>query len=159
MLIYAGALGRLDEHNRAIRQAWTAIAQLVEAGYSSSICDEHVLLMPIIDNLIQRVEDDPKVDVAQHIVIDQLAEYAGRTRLAKLTSDASEHHGELPSLTETERRVLALAAQGHSNADIAEQEYIELTTVKWHLKNVFAKLSVRSRTAAVVQARRLGIDV
>jgi LuxR family maltose regulon positive regulatory protein len=159
MLIYAGALARLDELNRAIRQAWTGIAQLVEAGYSTSIADEHVLLMPIIDNLVQRVEDDPGVDIALHMVIDQLAAHAGRTRLSKPASDASDHHVELPSLTETERRVLALAAQGHSNADIAEQEYIELTTVKWHLKNVFAKLSVHSRTAAVVQARRLGIDV
>jgi LuxR family maltose regulon positive regulatory protein len=158
-LIYAGALARLDELNRAIRQAWTGITQLVEAGYSTSIADEHVLLMPVIDNLVRRVADDPKVDVALHVVIDQLAEYAGRTRLSKPGSDASNDHVELPSLTEMERRVLALAARGHSNADIAEQAYIELTTVKWHLKNVFAKLSVRSRTAAVVQARRLGIDV
>jgi LuxR family maltose regulon positive regulatory protein len=158
-LIYAGALARLDELNRAIRQAWTGIAQLVEAGYSTSIADEHVLLMPIIDNLIRRVADDPKVDGALHMVIDQLAEHAGRTRLSKPASDASDNPVELPSLTETERRVLALAARGHSNADIAEQAYIELTTVKWHLKNVFAKLSVSSRTAAVVEARRLGIDV
>jgi LuxR family transcriptional regulator, maltose regulon positive regulatory protein len=158
-LIYAGALARLDELNRAIRQAWTGIAQLVEAGYSTSIADEHVLLMPVIDNLTRRVADDPKVDVALHMVIDQLAEQAGRTRLPKPASDASDDHVELPSLTEMERRVLALAARGHSNADIAEQTYIGLTTVKWHLKNVFAKLSVRSRTAAIVQARRLGIDV
>jgi len=91
----------------------------VEAGYSTSIADEHVLLMPVIDNLIRRVADDPKVDGALHMVIDQLAEHAGRTRLSKPASDASDNHVELPSLTETERRVLALAARGHSNADIA----------------------------------------
>ena len=159
MLIYVGALARLDELNRAIRQAWTGIAQLVEAGYSTSIADEHVLLMPLIDSLIRRVEADPKVDIAMHMVIDRLAEHAGRARLSKPASDGSDDRVDLPSLTEMERRVLALAARGHSNADIAGQAYIELTTVKWHLKNVFSKLSVRSRTAAVVEARRLGIDV
>jgi LuxR family transcriptional regulator, maltose regulon positive regulatory protein len=159
MLIYAGALARLDELNRAIRQAWTGIARLAEAGYSTSIADEHVLLMPVIDTLIRRVADDPKVDLALYMVFDQLAQHTGRTRLLKPASDATTDHVELPSLTEMERRVLALAARGHSNADIADQAYIELTTVKWHLKNVFAKLSVRSRTAAVVEARRLGIDV
>jgi LuxR family transcriptional regulator, maltose regulon positive regulatory protein len=158
-LIYAGALARLDELNRAARQAWTAITQLVAAGYSTSITDEHVLLVPIIDNLIRRVVDDSKVDVGLHTVLDRLAIHTGRTRLAIAGSDTAADHLDLPSLTETERRVLALAAQGRSNADIAGQTSIQLNTVKWHMKNIFAKLSVHSRTAAIVKARRLGIDV
>jgi LuxR family maltose regulon positive regulatory protein len=63
------------------------------------------------------------------------------------------------ALTEMERRVLSLAAEGCSNAQIAERTLTQLTTVKWHMHNIFAKLSVRSRTAAIVQARRAGLDL
>jgi LuxR family transcriptional regulator, maltose regulon positive regulatory protein len=62
-------------------------------------------------------------------------------------------------LTKTERNVLSLVAQGRSNAEIAESLSIRVATVKWHLKNAFAKLPVHWRTAAIAQARRQGIVI
>jgi pimeloyl-ACP methyl ester carboxylesterase/DNA-binding CsgD family transcriptional regulator len=49
------------------------------------------------------------------------------------------------SLTEAERQVVALAAQGLSNADIANALLLSRFTVETHLKHVFTKLAVRSR--------------
>ncbi|AWS44280.1 LuxR family transcriptional regulator [Streptosporangium sp. 'caverna'] len=49
------------------------------------------------------------------------------------------------SLTEAERRVGALAAQGHSNRDIADQLFITVSTVEQHLTRVYRKLDVRHR--------------
>lgn len=64
-----------------------------------------------------------------------------------------------PSLTEGEWRVVALAAQGHTNAEIADRLYLSRYTVETHLKHVFAKLRLRSRAelaavTASAQARR-----
>ena len=49
------------------------------------------------------------------------------------------------SLTESERRVAALVADGLSNPEIAEQLVVSRETVKTHLANIFAKLGVTSR--------------
>jgi pimeloyl-ACP methyl ester carboxylesterase/DNA-binding CsgD family transcriptional regulator len=61
-----------------------------------------------------------------------------------------------PSLTEAEWRVVALAAQGHTNAEIADRLYLSRYTVETHLKHVFAKLGLRSRAelAAVAASAR-----
>jgi pimeloyl-ACP methyl ester carboxylesterase/DNA-binding CsgD family transcriptional regulator len=60
------------------------------------------------------------------------------------------------SLTEAEHAVVGLAAEGRSNADIAAALYLSRYTVETHLKHVFAKLGVESRTqlAAIAAARK-----
>lgn len=54
-----------------------------------------------------------------------------------------------PSLTDREREILELVAAGKSNAEIAEAMWIAPGTVRKHLENVYEKLGVHSRTAAV----------
>lgn len=56
-----------------------------------------------------------------------------------------------------ETSVLALVALGRTNSQIAAELYISDSTVKRHLANIYAKLEVHSRVAAVRQAHRLGI--
>jgi DNA-binding CsgD family transcriptional regulator len=54
------------------------------------------------------------------------------------------------ALTLTERRVLQLVATGRSNADIAEDLYVSVATVRKHLEHAYRKLGVHNRMAAVV---------
>ena len=54
-----------------------------------------------------------------------------------------------PPLTEREREILELVAAGKTNAEIAEAIWIAPGTVRKHLENVYEKLGVHSRTAAV----------
>lgn len=58
-------------------------------------------------------------------------------------------------LSNRERCVLELVAEGLSNQDISERLFISLHTVKTHLRNILQKLDVRSRTQAVSRARAL----
>jgi two-component system nitrate/nitrite response regulator NarL len=64
---------------------------------------------------------------------------------------------ETPALTAREAEVLRLAARGLSNKDIATQLRIWSQTVKSHLHNVYNRLGVRTRRAAVAKALRLGL--
>lgn len=60
-------------------------------------------------------------------------------------------------LSERETDVLRLIAAGLSNQEIAEQLYVEVSTVKWHINNIYSKLGVRRRTQAATWAQRLGL--
>jgi DNA-binding NarL/FixJ family response regulator len=62
-----------------------------------------------------------------------------------------------PELTEREVEILALIAQGRSNAEIAEQFVLSLKTVRNHVSNIFSKLQVADRAQAVLRAREAGM--
>ena len=53
--------------------------------------------------------------------------------------------------------MLRLVADGHSAPDIAEQLFIEASTVKSHLQNIYEKLGVSERAAAVAEGMRRGV--
>ena len=59
------------------------------------------------------------------------------------------HTGERPGgLTRRELEILKLAAEGHSNADLARMLWVTEQTVKFHLSNVYRKINVTNRTEA-----------
>jgi len=63
--------------------------------------------------------------------------------LRQLNKDA------MGSLTVSERELLAALAKGHSNKELAREFEISINTVKFHLKNVFDKLAVKTRGQAI----------
>jgi len=60
-------------------------------------------------------------------------------------------------LTERELEILRLVASGASNKQVARKLFISINTVKVHLRNIFAKLEVQSRTEATLWAIREGL--
>ncbi|WP_306220463.1 response regulator transcription factor [Cohnella sp. WQ 127256] len=60
-------------------------------------------------------------------------------------------------LTDREMEVLKLIALGKSNQEIADDLFIGIKTVKYHLTNLFGKLSVEDRTQAAIYAHRNGL--
>ena len=63
-----------------------------------------------------------------------------------------EYARELP-LTPREREVLELVAEGMTNAEVGRALWVAPGTVRRHLENVYAKLGVHTRTAAVDRLR------
>ena len=59
----------------------------------------------------------------------------------------------LPALSERETEILNLVADGLSDKEVAQKIGVSNWTVYWHLKNIYVKLHVRSRTQAVLKFR------
>ena len=72
-------------------------------------------------------------------------------------SPRSEDLSLLKTLTEREREVFELIAQGLSNSEIADGLFLTEGTVKTHVKHIFEKLDVRDRTQAVILAYEVGV--
>ena len=62
-----------------------------------------------------------------------------------------------PELTDREREVLTLIAQGANNSEIAAQLHISSKTVSNHISNIFNKLQVADRAQAIIKAREANI--
>jgi ATP/maltotriose-dependent transcriptional regulator MalT len=65
--------------------------------------------------------------------------------------------GLIEPLSDRELEVLRLVAAGLANAEIAEQLFLAVGTVKRHVFNLYGKLGANSRTSAVARARELGL--
>lgn len=74
-----------------------------------------------------------------------------RSARSRPTSDA------FPDLTDRERVVLGLIAEGKENMEIARQLSLSVKTVRNHSSNIFAKLQVAHRAQAIVRAREAGL--
>ena len=60
-------------------------------------------------------------------------------------------HGDDNNLTSREEEVLALLSKGYSNKEIADKISLSTDTIRTHLKHIYEKMHVRSRTEAVVR--------
>lgn len=62
-----------------------------------------------------------------------------------------------PTLSDREREVLTLIAEGESNRDIARRLFLSDKTVRNYVSSIFTKLDVETRAAAIVRSREAGL--
>ena len=98
---------------------------------------------------IQRIYTEHSISA---YIEKQAFDRAAFRRVVEETRQAHQSVSELSTLTEREREVLYLLAQGLTNKEIAEKLVITTNTVKRHLKAIFEKLDVHTRSAATAKA-------
>ena len=105
---------------------------------------------------------------ADEIVNSIEAAHAGRSPLSSAIAgpllqrvreqtDEVEDSDELLALSDREKEILRLVAQGRDNTEIAQELYLSPSTVKNHVSSILEKLGVESRVQAAVRAARAGI--
>jgi LuxR family maltose regulon positive regulatory protein len=143
------ALGELTPALVAIEQA---LALAEPEGYIRVFADEGP---PVADLLRQVRTHGSGTDCIGAILA--VLERHGLRDIAQSTQLGSEYFG-LPlaePLSAREFEVLRLLAVGQSNPEIARTLYVEVTTVKTHIRNLYGKLGVHNRVEAVQRAREL----
>ena len=75
----------------------------------------------------------------------------------RLLAESGESEPDISPLTSRQLQVLHHVETGLKNRDIAAAMSVSETTIKTHLRSVYARLEVRSRTQAVAKARKLGL--
>lgn len=83
--------------------------------------------------------------------------HRGGTEVPPRIAERLAERSQRQSLSPREQEVLQLLVRGRSNKEIGAQLFISEETVKSHLKTLFAKLKVRDRTDAAINAVRQGI--
>lgn len=101
------------------------------------------------------------LDITEQIVLAERLARAGalpcNTTTQPLGSLPAPPDASLCTLTAREHEVLQRVAAGMPNRVIAADLVMSPATVKWHLRQVYQKLGMRNRTAAVTQAQALGL--
>lgn len=106
--------------------------------------------------------DEPVAELARAVIavgrgeIVLPASIAARALAALARGDTEGSGGLIEPLSERESEVLRLLAQGLTNKDIAQTLILSVRTVEAHLRNIFGKLGVRSRTEAALWAAKHG---
>ena len=79
------------------------------------------------------------------------------TFVGKRPAASLGRHPGLDTLTEREREVLELVAEGYNNDELAERLYISKATARTHVGHILSKLGARDRAQLVVIAHRSGM--
>ena len=125
------------------------ILACIEAGASGYVMKEsgHVNIVRAILDL--RSGGSPISPVIARKVLARMRRYAAGASAAQAAEDAM--------LTRRESAILELISRGGTYAKVAEALGLSVGTVQTHVKHIYAKLSVHSRTEAIIEAQRRGL--
>jgi LuxR family maltose regulon positive regulatory protein len=145
---------QLDGLSPAVATRYRAASHLVRSAVLASQDDSLAVLAIVISQVF--VERGAGLGAL-------LTEASGRNETFESASvpasvDGSRQPGiDSDAITARERDVLSMIGQGHSNKRIARSLEISPETVKSHVKHIFSKLDVGTRSAAVSRATSLGL--
>lgn len=152
--------GLLDRDPEVLRQAVNAFAESPRVVETAFACEDAAMAfgerarleeaVPLFDRALDVYQRARAARDASRVVaaLRGLGVRKGRRGARRRPSTGWE------SLTETERQVVKLAAQGLTNPEIGQSLFISRTTVATHLSHVFMKLGVRSRMALAAEVAR-----
>ncbi|WP_454644797.1 LuxR C-terminal-related transcriptional regulator [Bradyrhizobium liaoningense] len=162
-LVLAQAHHRASQPNKAMRILSQALCFAATEGYQAAFQDEGALLLGMLRELRQKPDllgagAPPSADAL--LFLDRILGETGPVLSAGPASETTPINaaasGATP-LTRKELKLLALAADGLSNNELAERLFVADTTVRTHLRNINAKLGTRSRVEAIAVARKTGL--
>lgn len=156
LLSDARALALANREDRAIRQLAKAISRAAPGRYLRVFLDQLWGAEDLVRETIRRI-DQGRIRGISPVPQGYLSELAALFDLELNAGSEAEMSAPIEPLTAREKTLLLALKAGKTNKQIAYETGITQNTVAWHLKNLFAKLSVNNRTAAANAAQFLDL--
>jgi two-component system response regulator DevR len=141
---------------REVRSVDPSIRALILTSYD----DDEALFAAIIAGaagyVLKQITGHDLVDTVRRVAAGQsLIDPSLTARVLDRVRHGQQQPDELAALTEREREILALVAEGLTNRQIGERLFLAEKTVKNYVSSLLAKLGLERRTQAAVLASRL----
>jgi DNA-binding NarL/FixJ family response regulator len=141
---------------RDVRSVDPSINALILTSYDDDEALFAAILAGAAGYVLKQVKGSDLIDAVRHVAGGKsLLDPAVTARVLERVRHGRSTPAELESLTEQERRILALIAEGLTNRQIAERMFLAEKTVKNYVSSLLAKLGLERRTQAAVLASRL----
>jgi two-component system response regulator DevR len=141
---------------REIRSVDPSIKALILTSYDDDEALFSAILAGASGYVLKQITGTDLVDAVRRIAAGQsLLDPMLTQRVLDRVRKGPEEHPQLASLTEQERKILALIAEGLTNRQIGERLYLAEKTVKNYVSSILAKLGLERRTQAAVLASKL----
>ena len=141
---------------REVRERRPELACLMLTSFSDDEALLEAVLAGAAGYLLKQVRGSDLVDAIRRVAAGQsLLDPAVTATLLRRIRDGTGEDQRLGMLTEQERKVLHLLAEGRTNRQIADELFLAEKTVKNYVSNLLAKLGMSRRTEAAVWAARI----
>jgi two-component system response regulator DevR len=141
---------------RDVRSVDPSIKALILTSYDDDEALFAAILAGAAGYLLKQVGGNDLVDAVRRVAGGQsLIDPTLTARVLERLRNGPAEHEELASLTEQERKILALIAEGLTNRQIGERLFLAEKTVKNYVSSILSKLGLERRTQAAVLASKL----
>ena len=132
----------------------------IRALILTSYDDDEALFAAILAGaagyVLKQITGNDLIDGVRRVAAGQsLLDQSLVARVLDRVRTGEEQHPELSALTDQERKILALIAEGLTNRQIGERMFLAEKTVKNYVSSILSKLGLERRTQAAVLASRL----
>ena len=141
---------------RDVRSVDSSIKALILTSYDDDEALFAAILAGAAGYLLKQVGGNDLIDAVRRVAGGQsLIDPTLTARVLERLRNGPAEHEELASLTEQERKILALIAEGLTNRQIGERLFLAEKTVKNYVSSILSKLGLERRTQAAVLASKL----
>ncbi len=141
---------------REVRSIDPTIKALILTSYDDDEALFAAILAGAAGYVLKQIAGSDLIDGVRRVAAGQsLLDPALTARVLERVRKGPEANEELAKLTEQERKILALIAEGLTNRQIGERLFLAEKTVKNYVSSILAKLGLERRTQAAVLASKL----
>jgi two-component system response regulator DevR len=141
---------------REVRSIDPSIKALILTSYDDDEALFAAILAGAAGYVLKQIAGNDLIDGVRRVAAGQsLLDPTLTARVLDRVRKGPEEHEELAALTEQERKILALIAEGLTNRQIGERMYLAEKTVKNYVSSILSKLGLERRTQAAVLASKL----
>jgi two-component system, NarL family, response regulator DevR len=141
---------------REIRSVDPTIQALILTSYEDDEALFAAIMAGAAGYVLKQIKGTDLVDAVRRVAAGQsLLDPAVTARVLDRIRHGPDQPDELKNLTDQERRILGLVAEGLTNREIAERMFLSEKTIKNYVSSLLAKLGMERRTQAAVLAAKL----